>query len=173
MVGTWIFRGIHTFTEDMRTASIPEIKQELATLTHSELVTLCAQLARNKKENKEFINYWLFDKADQVTYMEGAKKEISSLMDPVNKTNLYAAKKTIRKVLRMTNKYIKFSGSPVAETELLIQFCRSLKNTGIPLEKSTAISNLYNQQIKKINQALSQLHEDLQYDYKRDLESLF
>ena len=94
-------------------------------------------------------------------------------MDPVNKTNLYAAKKTIRKVLRMTNKYIKFSGSPVAETELLIQFCRSLKNTGIPLEKSTAISNLYNQQIKKINQALSQLHEDLQYDYKRDLESLF
>jgi len=31
--------------------------------------------------------------------------------------------------------------------------------------KSTALANLYKQQIKKLNAAIGTLHEDLQYDY--------
>jgi hypothetical protein len=34
------------------------------------------------------------------------------------------------------------------------------------------LNNLYNQQIKKINQSLLALHEDLQYDFKQALEGL-
>jgi hypothetical protein len=156
----------------MRTASIHEIKQELANLSHTQLVTLCALLARNKKENKEFINYWLFESADLRSYIESVKTDIENQMSEVNRTNLYAAKKTIRKILRLTNKHIKFTGSELAETELLIHFCRSLKNRGIPLENSTALNNLYQQQIKKIRIALSKLHEDLQFDYGKDLKLL-
>jgi hypothetical protein len=40
-----------------------------------------------------------------------------------------------------------------------------LKKSGIPFMKSTALANLHKQQIKKMNAALSTLHEDLQYDY--------
>jgi hypothetical protein len=30
--------------------------------------------------------------------------------------------------------------------------------------------NLYNSQLKKINKAMKTLHEDLQYEYEKDLE---
>jgi hypothetical protein len=156
----------------MRTANIHEIRQELAGLTHKELVTLCSLLARNKKENKEFINYWLFERSDLGSYLQHVKKEISDQLETVNRTNLYAGKKTIRKVLRLANKYIRFSESELAETELRIHFCRALKDTGIALDKSTALTNLFNQQVKKIRQVLSQLHEDLQFDYGRQVEQL-
>jgi hypothetical protein len=36
--------------------------------------------------------------------------------------------------------------------------------------KSTALNNLYHQQLKKIEKAISTLHEDLQYDYRRMME---
>jgi len=41
----------------------------------------------------------------------------------------------------------------------------SLKKSGIPFMKSTALANLHKQQIKKIHAALATMHEDLQYDY--------
>jgi len=32
--------------------------------------------------------------------------------------------------------------------------------------------NLYNSQLKKINKAMQTLHEDLQYEYEKDLEGV-
>jgi len=156
----------------MKIASVHEIKQELGGLSHAKLVTLCTLLARNKKENKEFISYWLFDAGDQDAYIESVKTEITRLMAEVHPTNMWAAKKTIRKILRLTNKYIRFTGSPLAETELLMHFCDALQKSGVQFRESTALLNLYHQQIKKIRKALTRLHEDLQHDYGRKLDVL-
>jgi hypothetical protein len=55
---------------------------------------------------------------------------------------------------------------------LLIYFCQQMKEIVPNIQRSTVLHNLYLAQIKKINAALKPLHEDLQYDYKRDLEGL-
>ncbi len=156
----------------MRTATIFEIREELNTLSHSQLVSLCTGLARNKKENKEFITYYLFEAGDLRGFLDGIKSEIDLLMAEVSRANLYYAKKSIRKILRITNKHIRFTASKQAEAELLIHFCVSLKATGIHFENSVALDKLFKQQLKKIDQALSGLHEDLQYDYRKLLKTV-
>ncbi|RYD94928.1 MAG: hypothetical protein EOP50_08805 [Sphingobacteriales bacterium] len=90
----------------------------------------------------------------------------------MNKNSVYLAKKTIRKVLRLTNKHIRYTGSKEAEIELLLHFCISLKGSKLPINKHTVLLNLYNNQVKKIRAAIASLHEDLQYEYERELERL-
>jgi len=130
------------------------------------------RLAKYKKENKELLTYLLFEANDEEAYIEGVKREINLGFEGMNRSNLYFAKKSIRKTLRITNKYIKYSGSKQTEVELLIYFCRTLKDYNLPLKSSTVLSNLYQKQLQRIRKALSSLHEDMQYDYKDDLESL-
>jgi hypothetical protein len=55
---------------------------------------------------------------------------------------------------------------------LLIYYCIKLKASGIAIRKSTALTNLFDAQIKKINKVMALLHEDLQYEYVKDLEKL-
>lgn len=53
-----------------------------------------------------------------------------------------------------------------------IFFLQTLKDSKIKIQDSTALTNLYLQQLKKINTVIKNLHEDLQYDYERQLEDL-
>jgi hypothetical protein len=156
----------------MRTATIYEIKDQLTSFSKADLVSLCVQLARNKKENKEFIAFRLFESGDLRSFTEDVKAEIRSLMDEVHRTNMHAAKKTIRKILRVTNKYIRFAGSRPLEAELRLEFCTSLSKSGIPIHKSAVLQNMIHLQIRKIRLAIASLHEDLQHDFNRHLESL-
>ncbi len=156
----------------MKAASINDIKNELNTLPAAELAEICVRLAKYKKENKELLNYILFQSQDEQGYMDEVKNEIASLFTEVNSSNLYFAKKSIRKILRITNKYIKHTGSKQAEIELLLHFCIVLKQSGIPIKNSTALINLYQSQIKKMEKQIATLHEDLQYDYLKELDKL-
>jgi hypothetical protein len=90
----------------------------------------------------------------------------------MNLSSIYLAKKTVRKVLSTTNKYIKFSESKQIEVELLLHFCQRLKNSGLPYKKYPVTENLYNRQLLKIKSAILILHEDLQFDYGKILEKL-
>ena len=90
----------------------------------------------------------------------------------INTSHLYFAKKSLRKILRFANKHIKYTGLKQAEATLLIFFCTQLKLSGIPLQKSTALTGLYNQQVKKIKTAVASLHEDLQHDFKKEIAEL-
>ena len=90
----------------------------------------------------------------------------------MNSSNLYLAKKSIRKILRTINKYIRYSGSKETEVELRIHYCRTLVDSGIPFRKSQVLLNLYNNQLKKIETAVASLHEDLQYDYRKEISDL-
>jgi hypothetical protein len=56
--------------------------------------------------------------------------------------------------------------------ELLLYFCAKCRDKNIPIGESTALYNLYAAQIKKIEKAMSGMHEDLQYDYVKELDGL-
>lgn len=155
----------------MKAATVHEIKQALMGNTAKELAELCLRLAKFKKENKELLTYLLFEASDEELYIKEVNQEISAEMDQIDPgQNLYFAKKSIRKILRIANKHIRYMGSKQAEVTILLHFCQCLKQSGIPFMKSTALNNLYHQQGKKIEKAISTLHEDLQYDYRRVME---
>ena len=153
----------------MRTPSIHEIKQELVTLKTAEVTGLCLRLARFKKENKELLSYLLFEAQDEQGYIKNVKQEIEELFGDVNLTQLYFAKKTLRKIVRVINKYSRYSGHKQTDIELRIFFCRQLKASGIPYRQNAVLSNMFDGQLKKINAALATLHEDLQHDYRKEV----
>lgn len=156
----------------MKAATVQEIKQELSTLKQQELLAICQRLARFKKENKELLTYILFESSNEQGYIDSIKMEIDEQMDAINKTHIYFAKKSIRKILRLVNKYSRYSASKQTEVELLIYFCKKLKTSGIPLNKNPALKKLYENQLAKVKKLMVGLHEDIQYDLNRELEDL-
>ncbi len=156
----------------MKSTSLSELKKELVELPTKQVLELCMRLAKHKKENKELLTYLLFDAHDEPTFIEEIKMLMDEQFSALNTSQVYLAKKTLRKVLRTTTKYIRFSGSSTFAVEVLIYFCLKLKTSGLPLTKSTVLGNMYEQQLKKINSALSKMHEDLQYDYQQLLEEV-
>jgi hypothetical protein len=156
----------------MRAATIQEIKQELSSTKPAELSELCLRLARFKKENKELLTYLLFEAHDEASYIAGIKQDVDDQFAEINQSHLYFAKKSLRKILRGIGKPIRYMGSKQAEAELRIYFCIKLKDSGIPFEKNAVINNMYNTQLKKIHTVIKTLHEDLQYDYLKELQGL-
>ena len=156
----------------MKAAGISEIKQELTNTPPEQLLELCIQLVKYKKENKELLSYLLFQSHDTDNYLKNVKTEMDELFAAINTANLYFVKKSLRKILRFMVKHTKYMASRQSEAELLIHFCNNLKQSAVPFYKSTALTNLYNQQVKKIKAAVALLHEDLQYDYLKQLEQL-
>lgn len=108
----------------MKTASISEIKNELGNCSPARLAALCLQLAKYKKDNKEFLTYLLFEEDDRDTYISNVKSDIDGQFAGINSSQLYFAKKSLRKILRITGKHIRYTGSKQAEAELLIYFCK-------------------------------------------------
>lgn len=156
----------------MKAATISELKQELTNLSQKELVELCLRLGKFKKENKELLSFLLYEAHDEEGYIKNVKKEIEEQFTTINLSHLYFAKKTLRKILRIIGKHVRYTGSRQAEAEWLIHFCKQVNELGIPIEKNQALLNLYNHQIKKIQAAISTLHEDLQHDYSKQLLQL-
>ncbi len=156
----------------MKAASIHKLKQELLNIPPARVTELCLRLARFKKENKELLTFLLFEADDITAYIRNVKDEMNQQFEDINKSNVYFVKKTLRKILRTCNKYIRYSSSEIVETELLIHFCMMVKELGSSINKNTVISNIYQAQIKKIKKSIAGMHEDLQYEYLRELELL-
>lgn len=156
----------------MKAATIAELKQELTNLSQKELIELCLRLGRFKKENKELLTYLLYESHDEEGYIRNVKKEIEEQFGTINLSHLYFAKKTLRKILRIISKHVRYTGSRQAEAEWLIHFCKQINEHNIPVEKNQALLNLYNHQVKKIKAAIDTLHEDLQYDYLKQMREL-
>lgn len=154
----------------MKAASVHELKKELTALSPKELAELCLRLAKFKKENKELLTFLLYEAHDVPAFLDELKKDIEKEFDEMNRDNLYLTKKSLRKILRIVNKYSRYTGTKEATTELLIHFIHQIKRTGIPVYKTAVMGNLYMTQLKKINQLISELDEDLQHDYRLELE---
>ena len=133
---------------------------------------ICIRLAKHKKENKELLDYLLFEAGNEETFVSNVKEEIDIQFRDLNKSNLYLAKKTLRKVLRTVNKFTRYSGIKKTELELRIYYCRKFLETGIDYTKNKVLFNLYNNQLSKIDLTLSKLHEDVQFDFLKEISEL-
>lgn len=153
----------------MKIATISEIKKELERQEFKELLECCLRLAKFKKENKELLSFLLFESDDVSHYIQKVKQEVEEQFLQINKSNIYFIKKSVRKILRNVNKQIRFSGSKQVEAELLIHFCNCIVTSSIPVNDSRQLQNLYENQIKKIQDAVALLHPDLQYDLRKQI----
>jgi len=154
----------------MKTATVKQLKDELKNRSSTNLLQLCLRLSKFKKENKELLTYLLFEAIDEATYIAGVKTEIDDAFEQINTKNYYLINKSIRKVLRRTKTYIRYSLNKETEVELLIYFCQKIQK--FPFTNSTNLRNLYYRQIAFIKKKVSALHEDLQYDYGVELQGL-
>jgi len=157
----------------MKASSISELKKELNELPAKQLVELCLHLAKYKKDNKEFLDYLLFQAHDKPSFVSAVKTEIDEHFTELKtQANLYYVKKSLRKLLRIITKYCKYISDKALAADLHIYFCQKMKASGIPYHKSQLLVNMYEQQLKKINTLINGLHEDLQQDYLNDLEKI-
>lgn len=156
----------------LKAASLAEIKSELQTLSQEELLAICLRLARFKKDNKELLGFLIFDANDLDGYTLALKEMMTAEFAGVNTTNIWFAKKTIRKILRMANKYARFAGSKELEVALHIHFLRELKQLPEHIKKASIMDKLARSEDQKVRKLIKGLHDDLQYDFLRELETV-
>lgn len=156
----------------MKAATANEIKQRLKDLDKKDLMELCLRLSRYKKENKELLTFLLFESDDLPHYIKSVKEDLDGIFADVNTSSVFFAKKTIRKALRTANRYIRYAGDKAVEAEVLLHFCTNFQGLKLDWKRSTLLSKIYSNQVKKAGAAIDGMHEDLQYDYRRTYEGL-
>jgi len=156
----------------MKAVSVKEIKQELNSKTHKEVLDLCLRLSRFKKENKELLTYLLFETSNEAYYIASVKQEIDKKIEAVNKKSPFFIRKSIRAILNYTKKNIRYSQNKETEVELLLYFCEKMKDFKPSIHHHKRIENIFFKQIEIIQKKITALHEDLQYDYKMEIEEL-
>jgi len=156
----------------MKAVTVKEIKTELSHYSQKDLMELCLRLSKFKKENKELLTYLLFESSNEEGYINSIKLEMDEQFELVNTKTYYFIKKSVRKILRNVKTGIRYSKNKETEVELLLYFCKKLKNFKPSIKNNTVLKNLFNREIDSIKKKMLVLHEDLQYDYEQELERL-
>jgi hypothetical protein len=156
----------------MKSASSKEIKSALQDLSNTELSDLCLRLARFKLENKELLTYLLFEAQDEAAFVQLAKQEIQDGFDSLNTSSVFFIKKGIRKIIRIANKYIRYSGKDETAAEILLEILTQFRPLEAHLKKSTVLKNMYIATQKKWDKSVESMHEDLQFDYFKSLQKV-
>ncbi len=156
----------------VETATVKELKEELKSRPQKDLVELCLRLSVFKKENKELLTYLLFESADEDAFIRAIKNDIHNGFKEINLNSFYYIKKSVRKILRETKKYIRYSKKKETEVELLLCFCSELKKLRPSVERNYTLHNILIRQVAAIRKTVSTLHEDLQYDYTEELKKI-
>ena len=153
----------------MKPEKLSDLKKELTGLSAHQLTDICLRLAKYKKENKELLTYLLFDADNPMKYAEEVKNFLLEDFKTMQK-HYYYSTKSMRKIIRLINRYAKYTGSKEVETELALWFCinflifADLKTSHKPLQ------GLLTRQFEKITRLIPKLHEDLQFDYQKEFE---
>lgn len=156
----------------MKAVTVKEIKTELSHRSHDEILKLCLELSKFKKENKELLTYLLFESENEDTFIASVKLEIDEQFELINTKTYYFIKKSVRKILRIIKKYIRYSKLTETEVTLLLYFCDKLKNFSPSIQKNTVLLNIYKRELANVKKKILLLHEDLQYDYGLEVEKL-
>ena len=156
----------------MISSSLSIIKKELQSLSPQQLIEVCISLSKFKKENKELVDYLLFKANNEEDFIKEINADVSILMQDVHYTNIYLAKKSIRKILKTVNKYLNFSKNATTKVEIMLHFCRELDKHKLNRKSEPTLYNLYQNQLKKIRKEISKMHEDLQFDYEETILAL-
>jgi hypothetical protein len=156
----------------MQTYGVQDIKKELQHLDNSQLTALCLRLVRYKKENKELTGYLLFDADNERAFIDSLIAENGFMFSQLPHNN-YQLAKSLRKILRLMGKYVKFMASAEAEVELLINFCRNyVQYVDRRASSYKPLRLIFTRQLDKIRKLVTKLHEDLQFDYSQDFNVL-
>ena len=156
----------------MKAASIKEIKEEVQTLNPAALLDIIMRLGRFKKENKELLTYLLLYKHDEDKYIAEIKESMHIMFTEVNIKTSYITKKNLRKILRITNRYIKYTSQSATEIELLIFFIEEFDELGLNISRNASLQKLHTSVLGRIQKSILSLHEDLQYDYNKRFAAL-
>ena len=156
----------------MKAATVAQIKKELGGRSSDELLELCLRLAKFKKENKELLTYLLFEADDEQEYITVVQQDLDQKLDTINTSSYYYIKKSMRKALRELKRFIRYSNVKETEVELLLHFCYRLSEFEPSIFKNKVLSNMYYSQLSLAEKRIETLHEDLQYDYSLELETL-
>lgn len=156
----------------MKAVTVKQLKDELSYKSADELKELCLQLSKFKKENKELLTYLLFESYNEDGYIKSIQDQMDEQFDAINTNSFYYIRKSVRKILSATKKYIRYSKKKETETELLLYFCKKLKEFRPSIKRSTRLQNVFDTQVRMIKKAIDKLHEDLQYDYQLELNEL-
>ena len=156
----------------MKTATVREIKTELSFKNEKELIEIILRLSKFKKENKELLTYLLYEASNETAYIQAVEALIMGGFSDINTTSYYYIKKSIRKILRETKKYIRYSGQKSTEVELLIIFLEQMIEMEPSFRKSMQMKRLYETQLNIIHKSLDKLHEDIQFDFEERVSFL-
>lgn len=156
----------------MKAVTVKKIKDELSHRSANDLMELCLHLSKFKKENKELLTYLLFESHNEEAYIESVKEQIDDLFAQINTKSYFYIRKSVRKILTLTKKFIRYSKKKETEVELLLYFCIKLKDFKPSISRSPRLTNTFERQILLIKKAIISLHEDLQYDYQLELNEL-
>ena len=156
----------------MKTVTVKEIKNELSHCSPDELLQICLHLSKFKKENKELLTYLLFESENEDAFIASVKLEIDDQFENINTKTYYFIKKSVRKILRIIKKYIRYSKKTETEITLLLYFCEKLKNLKPSIQRNTVLLNIYKRELANVKKKTLKLHEDLQYDYGLEIEKL-
>lgn len=156
----------------MKAVTLKQLKDELSHKSANELKELCIHLSKFKKENKELLTYLMFESHDEEQYIQSVKDQMDVFFTEINTKSFFYVRKSVRKVLTLTKKFIRYSKKKETEVALLLYFCHKLKNFKPSINRSTRLTNTFDRQIILVKKAISTLHEDLQYDYQLELNDL-
>lgn len=156
----------------MKAVTVKTIKDELSYKNSKELIELCLRLSKFKKENKELLTYLLFESDNEENYIESVKEQMDDLFEQINTNSYFYIRKSVRKILTLTKKFIRYSQKKETEVELLLFFCQKLKNFRPSIKNSLQLQNMFDRQVILIQKAVGTLHEDLQYDFQQEIEEL-
>jgi len=156
----------------MKPVTVSILKNELRQYSEHELIDICLQMVKFKKVNKELLSYILFDSKDEDEYILTIKEEIDEAFSKFNQQRLYFIMKSTRKTLRIIKKYIRYSKKKETEADVLLYFCSKLKELMANYKTSQQLINIYERQLVLVRKAVSNLHEDLQFDFNLEIENL-
>lgn len=153
-------------------SNLSDIKKALKETDNERLIEMLLKLAKAKKENKTFLDYWLFEEQDKSNYIKYVKATVAEEFKGVN-PNPFFAKKTLRRIIKIVKNSAKLLHQPEHEIDLWLFYCEQFNK--IKFEKKTlppVILNLYKNPITRIQKLLETVHEDLQFDFRKELEKL-
>lgn len=156
----------------MKAVTIKQLKDELSHKSADELKELCLYLSRFKKENKELLTYLLFESNHEEGYIQSIKELMDEQFSEINTKSYFYIRKSTRKILAQIKKFIRYSKKKETEAELLLYFCKKMLELKPSIQRSQRLQNIFNTQVRMVKNAISKLHEDLQYDLQLELNEL-
>lgn len=155
----------------MDTASIKQLKDTLSTLGREELTGLLLRMVKFKKENKELLTFLLYEAGDLDAYVYEISQEIKDEFENYRLKTAYYKRKGCRRILRILKKYIKYAADKEVEVRLLLAYVSMVAESKTFIT-DRVIQKIAFRQLLLAEKSIVKLHEDLQYEYKLELEEL-